>query len=170
MSPSIELQNKIIGLVKSILNYYQSLESNSSIKYYAHNEFDTNLTEFEGMSNSRKIVLATSLDPKFVPIIIRIFQCVYDSNYWIFEDVESVSDPDEINNEELLELLTFSNSDPWIKYLEIAYNEDLDQNGRYIGNEEIYNSVPSVDTIYYKSKKQQKIYKIIDIIKLLEKE
>jgi len=157
---SIELQDKIIKLVKSILSHYQSLETNSSIKYYAHNEFDSNVTEFEGLSNSRKIVLATSLDIKSVHVIMRIFQCVYDSNYWVFEDVENVPDADKIDNESMLKLLTFSDPIPWISYLETTYNDE---------DNDMYDSVPLVEPQYYKTSKKQKIYKIKDIIKLAEK-
>ncbi len=163
MAPSIELQDKIINLIKSILIHYQSLEIDSTIKYYAHNECDSNVTEFEGMSNSRRIVLATSLDIKFVHVIMRIFQCVYDSDYWVFEDIESTSDLDDIDSDSLLELLTFQNSNSclsqWIEYLERAY-EDSDN--------QMYQSVPTVDSMYYQTTKRQKIYTIADIIKLTE--
>ncbi len=168
MAPSLELQEKIVKLVKSILTHYQNLETNTSqtqpIKYYAHNEFDSNVTEFEGLSNSRKIVLATSLDIKYVHVLMRIFQCVYDSNYWIFEDIEGIADPDDIDPNGLLELLLYSDTNPglsqWIEYLERAYDCSDDQ---------MYDTIPSVDPEYYNSTKRQKIYKIEDIIKLLEK-
>jgi hypothetical protein len=170
MSSSVELQNKIINLIKSILIHYQSLEIDSTIKYYAHNECDSNVTEFEGMSNSRRIVLATSLNINFVHVIMRIFQCVYDSNYWVFENIEENSDPSYLANSSLkylyidknylLELLTFSNPIPWINYLEKVYKD---------GDNEMYESVPSVESKYYQTLKQQKIYTIADIIKLTEK-
>ena len=166
MAPSLELQEKITKLVKSILTHYQSLETAqfNPIKYYAHNECDSNVTEFEGLSNSRKIVLATPLDIKHAHVLMRIFQCVYDSNYWVFEDVESTADPDDIDSDGILELLLYSDTNPglskWIEYLEKAY-EDSDNS--------TYNSVPFVEPEYYHSTKRQKIYTIGDIIKLVEK-
>lgn len=166
MAPSLELQEKITRLIKAILTHYQNLETSQTqsnpTKYYVHNEFDSNVTEFEGLSNSRRIVLATPLDINHAHVLMRIFQCVYDSNYWVFEDIESISDPDDISPEGLIGLLLYSdtNPNPWIEYLEKAY-EDSDNS--------TYDSVPSVDSSYYHSTKRQKIYTIQDIIKLVEK-
>jgi hypothetical protein len=166
----IQTQGKIINLVKLILNYYQSLETTGPIKYYAHNEIDTILTEFEGLSNSRKIILATSIETKFVPIIMKIFQCVYDSNYWVFENIENSVRVGQVDDDELLVLLTYSNLNLWIKYLEMVCCGEVDIFETSIANEQIYTSIPPIEPKYYRSTKRQKIYTIADIINLVEKD
>jgi len=169
-SCDIQTQGKIINLIKSILNHYQSLETTSPIKYYAHNEIGSIFTEFEGLSNSRKIILATSIDKKFVPMIMIIFQCIYDSNYWVFEQIEVFAKPNQIDNEGVLELLTYSStsSSSWINYLEIAYHGELNVSGNMISKEQIYDSIPPIEPKYYCSNKRQKVYTISDIIKFIE--
>jgi hypothetical protein len=169
-SCDIQTQGKIINLVKSILNHYQILETLNPIKYYAHNEIGSILTEFEGLSNSRKIILATSIESKFVPVVMKIFQCVYDSNYWIFENIEISIRVDQVDNNELLDLLTYSNINLWIKYLEMTCCGEFNIFENSIANEQIYTSIPPIEPKYYCSTKRQKIYTIADIINLVKKD
>ena len=65
-------------LIDNILKYYQNLENESTgeIKYYCHTEFDSNVTEFEGLSNSNKIILKTKLSVNFISGLMKIFQAI----------------------------------------------------------------------------------------------
>jgi hypothetical protein len=188
--PSVDTQNKIINLAKNILTHYENLEnllefttrSQNQINnyiYYCHSEFDSNTTEFESLSNANKIVLKTKLNKKYVPGIMRLFQCIYDNNYWIFEDNSwfgATYDDSEINLDQntVQSLLTYENVNEWIQVfdkfneLEGDESEQCDENNNFIGNERIYEEIPNVDNSYTNIRKRQKIYTLSDIKRLLE--
>jgi hypothetical protein len=46
-----QIKNKIINLVKQILTHYEELDNQSlnNPLYFCHTEFDSNVTEFEGL-------------------------------------------------------------------------------------------------------------------------
>ncbi len=83
---------KLIKFVYDLMSKYKQLESESTSKiiYSCHNEFDSNnVTEFEGLSNGNYIVVKTKLNPVHMPTIMRMFQSIYDDNYWPYEDLEN---------------------------------------------------------------------------------
>jgi hypothetical protein len=196
--PNNNVQNNIINLVKNILTYYENLSesttqlgSNASGEqnlqnqhndyiYYCHTEFDSNTTEFESLSNANKIVLKTKLNKNYIPGIMRLFQCIYDNNYWIFESDEwivNIYGDLELNlsEEQKLSLLMHENTDEWIQVFD-KFNENenyidpeiSDEENNYIGNERIYENIPSVDNSYTNIRKRQKVYTISDIKRLLD--
>lgn len=179
---STEAQNRIINLIKEILTHYEELDSQSSneIKYFCHNEYDSNVTEFEGLSNSNKIVLKTKINLIHIPAIMKIFQGIYDNNYYMFETsefAEMIYDncDREFTQNELNELMSYENIDSWLEVFDIYNHDSVDtdndlddgQNDSYIGNERIYDSVP-VPNNNYRSNKRQKIYTIGSIKQILD--
>ena len=116
---------KIKNLVKNILQFYIEKEKNNNnkIHFYAHDEWDSNQTDFEALSNERRIILKTQLtDNKDISIIFNLFQGIYDNNLWIFDEEEDFFNIE--SDEERKEL--FSNKDItiWIKYLNKRFNND----------------------------------------------
>lgn len=164
-------------LIKNILNKYIEYEGTTSntCKYYCHTEFDSCVSNFEGLSNSNKIVIKTKIDIKFLPSIIKLFQCIYDSNYWIFED-DAFIDCYINSNNKLKNKLMKHDFDSWLYFLEhfITFDEndeicvdDNDKNMKYIDSIRIYNKIPNIKKNIYKSKISQKVYSLRDIIKLI---
>jgi hypothetical protein len=175
MEVSLQTQTKIINLVKQILSYYIQLEQtceSNPILYYTHTEFDSNVTEFEGLSNSNKIVLATKLDKKYIPGIMRLFQTIYDNNFYMFEGLdwilEQINWEYEPSEQMISNLLSYDDMNLWLHALD-QFNADADYNEdkRYIGDNNFYDYVPAVCSEYYKSNKRQKIYRLEEIVKLL---
>jgi hypothetical protein len=154
---------KIIKLVNDLLVYLISLDSGSNPKYYCHSEYDSGLTNFERLSNDNAIILKTSLNYKYIPTVMTLFQCIYDKNYYIFENDSGFLDSiDELNlNKELTKSL-FEKYDfnSWIQVFNI-YNKQfkLDKKNRKIANENIYNNVPPLQN----SSQTQKIYTLKNI-------
>lgn len=150
-------------LVKNILKHYINLENESPAEYhyYCHTEYDSNITTFEELSNANKIVLKSKINVKYIPIIMKIFQSIYDNNYWIFESFEDFIDQDIEFDFTTLDKLKNYDLESWCQLFE-DYSQDYN-----IEDERVYTSVPSVDNIYSKSKKHQKVYTLEDIINLL---
>lgn len=175
MAPNLEIQEKIIILIRNILTFYIDYEdacnSNPTL-YYVHREFDSNVTEFEGLSNSNKIVLKTKLDIKLIPGIMHIFQQIYDNNYYMFEDgdwfTNVVYDEEEISEQMINDLMNYNNVGMWLQVLN-KYNQDEinPDEKNSIGTNDIFDSIPSVYSEYYKSKKKQKVYTLESVRRLL---
>jgi hypothetical protein len=52
--------------------------NNNKYKFYAHNEFDSNLTDFEALSDERRIILKTKLtDKEDITVIFKIFHGIF---------------------------------------------------------------------------------------------
>lgn len=75
-------------LVFKLLEFLKKKEFNSyaSKYYYVQTEFDSNVTDFEALSNANLLILCSSLHTKYVIILMWIFQAVWDDNYCYFED------------------------------------------------------------------------------------
>lgn len=135
----------VLSFTKKIINYYIDMEQKSSepVLYYIHREIDgKNLTKFEKLSNSDKIVLKTSLPIKTVPIVMKIFQSVYDYNFnsWI-QILVDCNDEFEVNVDD-------RNMDLWIKLLErISEDSETESNdrGNFVEDEQYYDTPPSVE-------------------------
>lgn len=81
----------VMKFVYDLLAKYKELETKSKSNYIygCHNEFDAyNATEFEELSNNMCIVVKTKLNPIHMVSIMRMFQSIYDDNYWPYEDLE----------------------------------------------------------------------------------
>lgn len=173
-----ELAKKILQEYSKLEETRDTLDTYYSYLYYCHTEFDSNVTEFEGLSNSNKIVVKSKLNSKYMPIVMQIFQNIYDNNYWRL----SKSDTDgfisfaieydyfKLTKKELNRLNNYDFNE-WMNFLEkysnqykIRYNEGI----KSVDEERIYDEIPTIDTQYYPgSKKQQKVYTLTDIIKLI---
>lgn len=171
--PSVETQNKIINLIKEILSHYEELDNHSSnqIKYYCHTEFDSNVTEFEGLSNCNKIVLKSKLNTIHIPGIMKIFQAIYDNNYYMFEDRDfalEIYDNNDLvfNDQHMNDLMSYENVDMWLELFDM-FNNDCETSDDFIHNEKIYDDVP-MPSNNYRIQKRQKIYTIASIKQLLD--
>lgn len=69
-----------------ILDYLETKEDETTKKWrvWAHNEFDSNQTNFEMLSNQRAIGLVTTLKGKHLGALMRIFQSMFDRNFYVF--------------------------------------------------------------------------------------
>jgi hypothetical protein len=163
-------------IAKNILQEYIKIENNltDDYQYYCHTEFDSNVTEFEGLSNSNKIVLKSRLDVKYIPIIMRIFHNIYEKNYWYLSE-EGILNKNYIAHKFIsknrVKILSSNiiNLDEWLKFLdELAsiFNVKMNNNNELIIYESrIYKTIPKIEPSYYpRSKKNQKIYTLQDIV------
>ena len=109
---------KIRNLIKNILHFYIEKEKNNNNKYkfYAHNEFDSNLTDFEALSDERRIILKTKLtDKEDITVIFKTFHGIFGNNLRLFNKKYF---PFEIETDEDKEkLFSYEDISIWIKYL-----------------------------------------------------
>lgn len=86
-----------------ILDYLQTKEDETKKAYvWAHNEFDSNQTNFEMLSNERAIGLITTLKGKELCVLMTIFQSLFDRNFCFFDDlVESENFSIDMTGEQL---------------------------------------------------------------------
>jgi hypothetical protein len=185
-------------LVKNILTHYKNKEETEEGEYlfFTHTEFDSNVTNFEGLSNENRIVLQSSLNKIDVLLIMRLFQSVYDDNYYWIEDINEVmASFDEsdiiICETDIEKLASYNDSGIWIKYLTMKYtedeedyynqyyeqltdeekkeqDEDIDEVKEYeASNLSATKSKPGIRDYGFKPKKKQMVYKIEDIINLI---
>lgn len=165
-------------IAKNVLQEYVKIENNitNNYQYYCHTEFDGSVTEFEGLSNSNKIVLKSRLNIKYIPIIMSIFQNIYDKNYWHLSENGFLDDSFtgyDLVNDERFEILSSStiNLEEWLKFLdELSSNYKVSTSKRNseIEDERIYETIPDVEASYFpQSKKSQKVYTLQDIIDLI---
>lgn len=191
--PSPQTQENIMYLIKQILAHYieleKSCESNPTL-YYTHTEWDSHVSEFEGLSNSNKIVLESKLDKKFIPGIMAIFQSIYDNNFWKFETSEWIeycvygdlepSDPEFPSETFISTLMEHTTTESLSKWLEVLdkFNSDeandfeedeANDSNQYIGSNKIWDHIPDPNSNYFAGKKRrQKIYTLEKISKLLD--
>jgi hypothetical protein len=154
-------------------------------KYFVHQEFDSNVTDFEGLSNDNKIVLKSSLAYLDIFIIMKFFQMIYDDNYYLFEDADDfnafLGDDELICDEDSDVLFKYEDHNIWLKYL-TKYYEDFvgDDIENFAGDEtennlgvEIFDLLvffnkPNPLCYFSKMKNtEQKVYCIDDIIELI---
>lgn len=142
---------------KKILQEYAKIEESldNSYTYYCHTEYDSNVTEFEGLSNSNKIVLKSKINSKYIPIIIGLFQDIYDNNYWRLSKSNAdgyiyfaIDDDFQLTDEEIEKLNNYDLQE-WMTFLDKYSNKYIDH--KY-----------SID-----SNKEQIVYTLADIVNLI---
>ena len=157
-------------LIKNIFLRFLELEDNNTQYYYCHREFDSNVTKFESLSNANVLVLKTGLPFMYIEPIMRIFQCIYDDNYYIFEEnsrhiVEMLDDnlEEDFYSDLIKRLYSLEDIDAWFEYFEITKEEDIGENQRY-------NTIPIIDDRYKsrRYKEKQEIYTIQKLIIMIE--
>ena len=181
--------------VKKILQYYVKKENNiknTEYIFYIHTEYDSNVTDFERLSNENKILLKSKLQIVDISIILKIFQCIYDKNYIIFKKECLYFEEFFYNyfDENIAEIYpnlfisTYENLDIWIDFLTKIttekYNCEINNSDSedelkldYLDTEnkfefdciEKFKKIPNV---IGNSETKQKIFEIKDIIKLID--
>ena len=87
----MEKENDIKEIIDNILKYYIKLEKdldlneNKSKSYYFNNEFDSNVTSFEALSNANQLGIFTNLDEVDAEIVIKILHCILLQNFFKFD-------------------------------------------------------------------------------------
>ena len=171
-------------LVKNILKFYLEVETDNPIKYYTNTEFDSNVTDFEALSNGNRLVLKSNLDARSSELVVRIFQAVYDKNYVYFTessghnfyidddspqpfsylDYQQMDLFNPNNYRQFILAYMYYNKDDNVEPGADSYNED----GR-IGNVAIYNTLPEVNHNFDRKcgNKRQKVYEVKDILDII---
>jgi hypothetical protein len=176
--------NNIQSLILNMLNFYVQKENNlqTEYMYYTHSEYDTSLTEFEGLSNDKRIGIYTNLNKIDATIILQLFQSLYDNNYFLFEteNCEVLLSESNICSTDIINLYINFDLNIWIKYLTIYYttlfgesesdsdidvetNSDIEELECTYGSTNISNIIPNhFDN--FPVKKNKKYYKLEQII------
>ena len=165
-------------LVKNIVKrlYENELEYETKYRFVCHNEFDSNTTKFEALSNARLIVVKTKLSGKILILLMRAFQCIYDKNYYPFFDDDIFCDlecPFSYNDIKILNILDPENYVTYMAYfLNLYYEEEqISKCGaKYVGENEIYDKLPTPNYSYAHRDQQefeQKVYTIKEILDLI---
>ncbi len=135
-SYSSQTDKHILQFVYDLMSKYKELEteSTSNIIYSCHNEFDSNnVCEFEGLSNGNYIVVKTKLNPIHMPEIMRMFQSIYEDNYWSYEELNhecyscdmflmEMYNEEEEKTREIRDKLLKYDVDEWFKLL-VSHSE-----------------------------------------------
>lgn len=120
---------QIQTLVQNILKYYMELELNCANDYnfWCNSEFDSNLTEFERLSNLHLINVKTNLNKRNVKVVIHILSSIVQENYYMFEPDamddyldDSIIDQYNQYNEDKAKLYKYNCPKLWVKWLRIV--------------------------------------------------
>lgn len=164
-------------LIKNILLCLLDREASSSElkiwKYYVNTEYDSNVTDFEALSNANRLVLCSCLEPVYVKLLMYVFMAIYDDNYVYFEKECIYSIFYEFKFEEMNNCKNMSESAK--KFIEIYEKNnrdvtiDVNEKGdKYIDNIQIYDYIPHILHEFDRTtgNKKQKIYTIERLLKL----
>lgn len=173
---SLNQLEPIKQLLKNVLTTYILIENNNQLKndnnlkyyhklYNVVSRYDyTGYTNFELLCGTNRIFLETTINKKYIPSIMTIFQSIYDNNYSIFIDNDWI---DSFCSD--ISLPDYNNTNEWLMIFD-KFNEFSELNKikteKYIINNCVYDCIPDVTSEHY-SDKQQEIYTIQDIINLL---
>ena len=173
VSTPLKKNEKIIRVMKYLLDKYIQMENASKSKelYYVHTEYDSNVSVFEGLSNCNKIVLKTKINTKYVPLIMDLFQSIYDKNISLWSTVILENIEDEIEDNEWegkIDVTKLENYDrnEWLKYSNEC-SKEVEISDEYVESEKIYDDVPFVCHKNYKPKIPQKVYTLQMIREML---
>jgi hypothetical protein len=106
-----------------VLKAYDTLAAAAEkpLHYSCNNEVDSNVTEFEMLSNARMIVIASHLPEIKQAALVSILHALYSNNYWVFNaedpDGDCIIYQDEKLNENMIEKLANYNLKAWCDYL-----------------------------------------------------
>src|SRR5258708_15924140 len=167
-------------LVKNILTRLceDELTWDGPYRFVCHNEFDSNTTDFESLSNARLLPIKTKFRGNILILLTAIFQAIYDDNYWKFYDYEVFYDIDSPFKYEELEKFNIVEPDNYPLYMAFFLNmnnekeEISEKRGElFIGENEIHNELPKPDYKYAHNDQknfEQKVYTIEDILHLFD--
>src|SRR5258708_28142706 len=140
------------SLVRNILKRLEEYEGKhdpkvNKYRYICHNEFDSNTSDFENLSNNRLLVVKTRLTGNILILLMDIFHAIYDDNYWRFESDEVFDDLQFPFKYEDVINIDISNPDNFGVYMSFYLNlkndEEIKENiQKFIGENQIYESVP----------------------------
>ena len=94
-------RENILKVIKYLMEVEDAVPEDVPAKIYVHGEFDSNVTNFEYLSNEDIIGLSSKLDPNDVKISMDLFQKLFDHNYWEMMDIMAdFEDSEEISSAE----------------------------------------------------------------------
>jgi hypothetical protein len=89
-------------------------------------EFDANnATPCEDLMLCDKIGLLTSLDSKYDNLLMRIFQCVWDNNYWMVDYYENVTDMEYIALSSIDYINNITNINNGVEVIRLSYSKHM---------------------------------------------
>lgn len=155
-------------LVFKLLQYFKNKQDKESeeYKYYTNTQDDSNVTDFESLSNANVLVLHSCLQPKYIGVLMNIFQAIWDDNYWYFQQADTTS----VNK-----FFEYANENYDLQDYKITEGMQMyGENGR-INNIAVYNECPPInhnfiddgdDNCEQTKKHQTQLYTIEDILAL----
>lgn len=93
----------VLLLALNVLKYYEKMEQKMSkdTKYYVNVTSDSNVDNFEKLSNGNRIILRSCFPASDVFLLMELFHSVYEHNYWHFENYKCCPNTlDIFNNDE----------------------------------------------------------------------
>ena len=178
-------------IIKNILTYYQNKDNgiiDGQYRYFAYRTGDDNLTNTEIKMINNQIILRLKLNDFDAYILLRIMLCIYEKNYYLFDNptfIQEVYDDNNlnINIDDIYNIITNSEMyiGKWIEYLNLLveqnniddytqddaldyYNDIFDKYGTHVNNLQVYKKVPLIlDTRL----KKQNIYDINDMLEII---
>jgi hypothetical protein len=168
----VTIQSDSVKCIKQnliqILSYYALVDTDlaqkNSIKYYTHSESDEdNITKFDHLSNNNLIGIVCRLNPIQATIILRIFQALYDNNYWFFER-ENLAFCMDLPKSEITNIIdSIQFTQILEQHFELEFDEDNNVENIY-GSTYISSNLPE-PSILYGSYNNQQYLTIEELIK-----
>jgi hypothetical protein len=121
-------------MITQILEILVSIENESADEYklWCNSEYDSNLTEFERLSNNGLIKLKTKLNELDTKVAIRLLSYIVQENYYIFEmDVlidyldDSIDEQMHQYEKDKCKLSKYNCPNLWLKYLRIVCDDNV---------------------------------------------
>lgn len=131
--PTVKCLDFLISLLTVLKGEDVIAEAENKPVYYScNNEFDSNVTVFEMLSNAQLIVVASHLSEVRQKALVAILYALYSGNYWRFNAEEEDGDcmiytDDDLTDKDITALQAY-NVKAWYDYLfnntnEITYND-----------------------------------------------
>jgi|694.fasta_scaffold10808_6 hypothetical protein len=147
-------------LVLNILINLKLKEANmlqQNYKYYTYTKNDSNLNEFESLSNDNVFVLHSCLEFDDIVLLMKIFQAIIDRNFNNFmkeEDSSQFYENENQMNHVTNNLFNYKNASEFIQTHSINLNEKLTTQNEVINNISIHDECPEI-TPEFKRKKRK---------------
>jgi len=76
---------RFMQLLEDLFTFFKDHKNHENVeRYYVHRECDSNTTDFETLSNYNWIVIKTSLNPRYIGLLMDIFHAMYEKHDLMF--------------------------------------------------------------------------------------